>query len=192
MVKHAEPIDLDSYINNYFANQGNTVNINEMNQKDFEAVSMQLTKDLYIVQQKEQPIMMNAMLSSCFLFSRKNELTVGQIKKITENIFTYIKQDKKLKTYVYGPPKNFAIKEGALNLNLTIQGNPEDKRNGDKATVDIRKNVGVLDKLSLAYYATQIGVALHREAIIAYSIFYLTQLEPQVNSVKISNIVHTA
>jgi hypothetical protein len=62
---------------------------------------------------------MNAILSSCFMFSQKNELTVGQVKKITGNIHQYIK-DKKCKTYVAMPPGNFAIKQVALNLNLTL------------------------------------------------------------------------
>ena len=135
--------------------------------------------------------MMNAILSSCFMFSQKSELTFGQVKKITDNIYQYIR-DKKCKTYVCGPPKNFAIKEGALNLNLSIQGNPDDRRQGDKATVNVSKNVGVLERLSLAYYATPIGVALCHETIMAYSIFYLTQQEKQVKVVTISELVRTA
>ena len=111
MVKHADPIDLDDYVSNYFMQQGKPSPNSEtkMNHRDFEAISMQLTKDLYMVQQKEQPIMMNAILSSCFMFSQKSELTFAQVKKITGNIYQYIK-DKKCKTYVCGPPKNYAIK----------------------------------------------------------------------------------
>jgi glycerol-3-phosphate O-acyltransferase len=113
MVKHADPIDLDEYVGNYFIQHGRAptmhTKMDHLSHRDFEGISMQLTKDLYMIQQKEQPIMMNAILSSCFLFSQKNEMTFAQAKKITGNIYQYIK-DKKCKTYICGPPQNFAIK----------------------------------------------------------------------------------
>lgn len=83
IVRHSEPIDLDTYINDYFALKGTAHCENPLEQKnyhEFEALSMQLTKDLYIIQQKEQPIMMNAVLSSCFMFSQREQMTFGDAK----------------------------------------------------------------------------------------------------------------
>ena len=75
---------------------------------------------------------------------------------------------------------------------MTIQGNPDDKRHGDKATVNVSKNVGALGRLSLAYYATPIGVALCHETILAYSLFYLTGLKEKVDKVMLGDVVRTA
>lgn len=60
---------------------------------------MKLTKDLYLIQQKEQPIMLNAMLSSIFMQSDKKEMTFGEVKNMTDNIYQYIKS-KKSKTFL--------------------------------------------------------------------------------------------
>ena len=54
------------------------------------------------------PIMMNALLSSCFAFSQKKEINFAEAKQVTDYIYQYIKA-KKLKTYVSGPPQNMAI-----------------------------------------------------------------------------------
>jgi len=51
MIKHSDPIDLDDYVNKYFSTQGNaSPKLQSMTQKEFEAISMKLTKDLYIIQ----------------------------------------------------------------------------------------------------------------------------------------------
>jgi hypothetical protein len=141
------------------------------NQNEFEALSMKLTKDLYIIQQREQPIMMNAILAPCFMYSQKKELTFGAAQKITDEIYQYIGA-KKCKTYISAAPENFAIKEGALNLGLSVKGNPLDRRQGAKATINLRDNVDELERLSLSYYCTPIAVALCSESIAAYAVYY--------------------
>ena len=77
-------------------------------------------------------------------------------------------------------------------MNLTIQGNPEDRRKGDKATVNVSKNVGVLERLSLAYYTTPIAVALFHESIVAQAVFYLGKLQQNDNTVLISDLIKTS
>lgn len=74
---------------------------------------------------------------------------------------------------------------------MSIQGNPEDKRNGDKAVVNVTKNVDVLKQLSLAYCATPIGVALCHETIMAYAVFYLSRNQSQA-VLTISDVLRTA
>ena len=41
-----------------------------------------------------------------------------------------------------------------------------DKRQGDKAVVNVHKKINYIERLSLAYYAMPIGVALCQEGII--------------------------
>lgn len=98
-------------------------------------------------------------------------MTFEQVKTITDNIYQYIKI-KKCKTYLSGPPQNFAISEAALNLGLSITGNPTDRRAGDKAIVHLRDNLTVQKQLSLSYYCMPIGVAFCYESIVAYSLYY--------------------
>ena len=118
--------------------------------------------------------MMNALLSSCFLFSKKSEITFANAKQVTDDIYKYIKA-KKIKTHVSGPPQNMAIQDGAINLGLTIQGKPLDKRQGDKAVVNVPQVINKIDRLSLSYYAMPISDALCQEAIVACALFYLTR-----------------
>ena len=66
-------------------------------------LAIKLTRDLYVIQQREQPITMNSMISACFLYYPGNEISFKYIKVITRNIYRHIK-NKKYKTYVNGPP----------------------------------------------------------------------------------------
>ena len=111
-------------------------------------------------------------------------MTLGQVKDMSDQIFKYIKT-KKCKTYLSGPPNNFAIKEAALNLGFNIKGNPMDKRQGHKATIKIIDKFVALKRLSLSYYSMPIGVALCNDSIVAYSLYYLKKMN------RISNIDNT-
>lgn len=70
-----------------------------MSKSTFDSLSLQLTRELCLRLQREQLVMTNSILSSCFMFSEKKQMSVKQIKKITGNIHEHIKA-KKGKTYV--------------------------------------------------------------------------------------------
>lgn len=118
--------------------------------------------------------MMNAIVSSCFLFkSHKKEISLGNVKIMTDKIYQYLNQ-KKCKTFVSGAPQNNVIGEAALNLGFKIKGNHQDRRQGHKAVIFLQDNIDLLKELSLSYYSMPIGVALCNESIIAYSLLYLS------------------
>jgi glycerol-3-phosphate O-acyltransferase len=123
-VKYAEPIDMREYLQSQGINELDEQSIN------IEAVSMQLTKDLYQIHQREQPITMNSLIASSLLFHSKPMITFQHVKTTTKNLFTHI-QRKGYKTYISGFPQNFDINKAAISLGFKIVGNPLDKRKGN-------------------------------------------------------------
>ena len=87
--------------------------------------------------------MMNPVIASCLQNSKKQEITIEQIKKATNNIYAYVKEQQ-LKSFISVTPQNYDIKEAALSMNFSIQGNPMDKLKGEKAIINLKDNVGIL------------------------------------------------
>jgi hypothetical protein len=50
-------------------------------------------------------------------------------------------------------PSNYDIQETVLNLGFTIRGKPMDKKQGDKAIVNIEEKDSLLQSLAMSYYA---------------------------------------
>lgn len=94
-VKYAEPIDLNSYIEKYQHDQS-------------QSISLRLTKELYQIQQREQPITMNSLISTAILFNPLEEADFLSIKVTTKKLFDYIKA-KDCKTYISASPSNYDI-----------------------------------------------------------------------------------
>ena len=138
---------------------------------------MSITKDMYLVQQNEQLIMTNSILSAILMYQGdRKQLTFGLIRNTAKDLYNYLKS-KNCKTYTCGPPKSFAIKECALNHGLTVLGNFEDRKKGHLATVDVGSNVDNLKCLSLSYYSAPICTILHLECIMILSLSYLLESE---------------
>jgi len=72
-VKYVEPIDLNEYVEKYISSvpADNTKNKLDLSPTDFESLSMKLTKDLYLIQQREQPITMNSIIASSLLYHQQ-------------------------------------------------------------------------------------------------------------------------
>ena len=90
---------------------------------------------------------------------------------MTHEVYTYI-QDKRYKNYISTEPQNFDINQAALNLGFQVSGNPEHRKEGSKAIVNMSENQDLLKHLSLAYYANQMSVYFKYESMIAHSITY--------------------
>ena len=112
-VKYADPIDLNEYI---AANGGCGPNL-----------SLKLTRDLYQIHQKEQPITMNALISTSLLHFPKQEISFKQAKTITLNLHKYI-TDRQLLNYISATPQNYDFMQAALNLGFAVKGNPLDNK----------------------------------------------------------------
>lgn len=100
--------------------------------KHFSDLSMQLTKDLYMIQQKQTPITMNSLITSSLVFYSENEISFKSIKIRCKNIYDHIQRQKYL-TYISGPPTNYDIDQAVNHLGLKVRGKPMDKLKGDEA-----------------------------------------------------------
>ena len=152
-VKYAEPIDLEDYIK---TNSGPNL-------------SLKLTRDLYQIQQKEQPITMNALISTSLLYNPKQEISFKHAIKITKNLYDYI-HHKQFKTYVSATPRHYDFQQAALNLGFIVKGKPLDRKLGDEAIINMAERNQLLKMLSLSYYGNQLGVYFAAESMVFHSI----------------------
>ena len=73
-----------------------------------------------------------------------------------------------------------------------------DKLKGEKAVVNLKDNVGILEELSLSYYTMPITVVLCQESILSLALQYNINKQMQNNQngqnqvVKISDIIETS
>jgi len=123
-VKYAEPIDLNTYIANSKV-------------KSMEKMALNLTRELYYVQQKEQPITMNSLISTSLFYQPEQQVTFNKIKGSIDMLYSYI-QDSQLKNYISTTPSNYEINNAALNLGFKVIGNPEDRKKGGEAVVSMK------------------------------------------------------
>ena len=132
-VKYEEPIDLNKYME-----EGS----------DFDSIAMRLTQDLYQIQQKNQPITMNAMICSSLLYQNQQELSFKNIKNTSKKIYDHI-LSKGYKTYCSASPENYDINLAVKHLGFQVVGKPLDKHKGNEAKVILSQDNSVL---ALAYY----------------------------------------
>jgi hypothetical protein len=92
-------------------------------------------------------------------------------------LYSYI-QGSQLKNYISTTPSNYEINNAALNLGFKVIGNPEDRKKGGEAIVNMKEQTSLLKTLSLAYYGNQLFVYFRREAFIAHSISLALQKAP--------------
>ena len=88
-VKYAEPIDLNAYI--------------EKHQNPQEDLALKLTRDLYRIQQEEQPITMNSLIAATLMYYPREEIRFKDIKISTSLIYDYI-MERGYKTYISMQP----------------------------------------------------------------------------------------
>jgi hypothetical protein len=94
------------------------------------------------------------------------------LKEISSNLFKIIKS-KRLKTFVDNPPLNYDIAEAALSLDFKIEGNPNDRKAGNKAVLKLDAKKNSLLQLSLSYYKNQLASFLLDESIVTHALCYL-------------------
>ena len=87
LVKYADPINLKDYVDKF-----NMTKPPVLNQPfNLSELSMQLTKDLYLIQQQETPINMNAIISSALIFQPKRDsMSIKSVKLSCRNIYDHI------------------------------------------------------------------------------------------------------
>ena len=81
-MKHCDPIKLDDFVLAFFKlhrmNPIHDLSIFEKeNVQHFDALALGLTKHLSAVQQHEQPIMINSIITSCLIYAPSNKITFG-------------------------------------------------------------------------------------------------------------------
>jgi len=91
---------------------------------------MKLTKELYMVQQSEQPITMNSLIASSLIYHADPKVSFKDIKNTTKTLYDYIKL-KKFKNYISTMPQNYDINLAALSLGFQVSGTPNDRKTGD-------------------------------------------------------------
>lgn len=101
-VKYAEPIDLQSYMQQHASDS-------------FDEMSLRLTRDLYQIQQKEQPITMNSLISTSLLFNQEEEMSFQAIKVSTKLLYDYI-LEKGYMNYISASPQFYDINQASLSL----------------------------------------------------------------------------
>lgn len=133
---------------------------------------MKLTRDLYRIQQAEQPITMNSIIASSLLYFPRDEIRFKDIKISTSNIYNYV-LEKEHKSYVSTQPQNYDINQAALNLGFKVKGNPADRKKGNDASIDVKEKGSLLKQMTLVYYANQLGVYFSTESIVAHAYSFL-------------------
>ena len=129
MIKHNELIDLDAFV------QDREEEIIEANGQQplldhiMDQQAKLLNHGINNVQQREVPLMMNSLICACLLQQRKWKLTFGELTKMTDFLFDYIKE-RQMMTYVSGRPSNFTIKETVVFLGGKVEGAPLDRKKG--------------------------------------------------------------
>jgi glycerol-3-phosphate O-acyltransferase len=136
-VKYESPLDLSSYVSS-------------PDPPDFESIAMKLTQDLYLTQQKNSPITMNAMITSSLLYQTSSELTFGSIKKTSQRLYEHILA-KGYKTYCSASPENYDVNLAVKHLGYQVVGKALDKHKGNEAKVILKQDHNVL---ALAYYSS--------------------------------------
>ena len=154
-VKYGEPIDLVKYLEKHQSTRPHSV-------------SLQLTRELYHIQQKEQPITMNSLVVSALMYYPKNEITIGAVKKSSKAIYD-LAQEKEIKIYVSAEPQNFEINQAVLNLGFEVKGDPLNKKTGDASIVSLQERDTMLKRLSLGYYVNHLVVCFSNESILSHA-----------------------
>lgn len=109
--------------------------------------------------------MMNTVISSCILYSGKLEITFGSLRKMAQLLFNYLKQ-RGVTSYLGRGPFNHTIQEVCLCLGAKIDGNPMNRKTGDKVKIQFKESV--LPKLK--FYTSKLSNYFCHESVIAYSI----------------------
>jgi hypothetical protein len=146
---------------------------------------MSLTTDLYQIQQRNEPITMNCMITTSLLYHKnEGEISFKSIKDTTHEVFEHILA-KGYKTYCSARPENYDINLAVKHLGLKVIGKPLDKHKGSEAKVLIS-----LDKkmLALAYYSSQMTTHFAMESIIAHAVSYLTNFDHPTQILKTTTI----
>jgi hypothetical protein len=101
---------------------------------------MNLTNDLYQIQQRNEPITMNCMITTSLLYNKDaGEITFKSIKDTTHEVFEHILA-KGYKTYCSARPENYDINLAVKHLGLKVIGMPLDKHKGNEAKVVIAQD----------------------------------------------------
>jgi len=132
-VKFQEPINLNSYIQDYLSKHLPTpveTNQNQQTSHVLEDLSFSLTKELYRIQQEAQPITMNSLISAALLIHRHPTVKFKSIKQTCAYLYDYI-QERQYKCYISTYPQYYDINEAALSLGFKVVGNPADKNKAD-------------------------------------------------------------
>lgn len=140
-----------------------------MNQND---IQLKLTRDLYYIHKRENPITMNSLVVSSMIYHPENQITIENVKKHARAGFLLTKA-KNIKTYVSAEPQNFEINRALLNLGFSVKGDPMNKKTGDASIVLLNERDSILKRLSLGYYVNQIAESFANECITVHA-FYLS------------------
>ena len=134
----------------------------------FNKLALQLTRDLYKIHQKEQPITKNSIISAALLFNQKPTLSFRKLKDISSDCYKSI-QLRDLKTYMSVPPQPIDINETVRHLGFQVIGKYEKK----DAKVNM-KTKDILDRqLCLAHYTNSLAQSFVIEAYVAHALSFL-------------------
>lgn len=64
------------------------------------------------------------------------QVSFGQVKTLTHMLYHYI-QDKQFKNYISAEPLNWDINAASLNLGFEVKGDWGNRKQGDKAVVNM-------------------------------------------------------
>lgn len=134
----------------------------------FNKLALQLTRDLYKVHQKEQPITKNSIISSALLFNQKPTLSFRKLKQISSELYTQI-QLRDMKTYMSVAPQPIDINETVKNLGFQVIGKYESK----DAKVNLKTKDILNKQLSLAHYTNSLAQNFVIDAFVAHALSFL-------------------
>mmetsp|Transcript_10027 Transcript_10027/g.16865 ORF Transcript_10027/g.16865 Transcript_10027/m.16865 type:complete len:292 (-) Transcript_10027:477-1352(-) len=194
-VKYAQPLKMDDFIAQLTPP---ALPDQQAPQPKLEEMSMQLTKSLYQIQQKEQPVTMNSIIAACIFYQPpgRTEVTFKTIKQAAQVVYKSL-LDKDCRNYISILPQNFDIESVASKLGYEIQGNPLDRAKGDQALIVLKEKDNWNKMLGMSYYSNQLSVFFSLESIFVHSLSFVldsskAEVKGGMRSARITEVEQTA
>ena len=79
---------------------------------------------------------------------------------------------KKWKTYISCPPQNYDIKVVVDALKFKVNGDPMNRKIGDRATVNLKEGVDDFTRLEVQYYGQHLSAYFCHESLLIHAAYY--------------------
>jgi glycerol-3-phosphate O-acyltransferase len=141
-VKHLEPINLSNYLSE-------KIGQSLVTQENFESAALQLSQELMLIQQKNTPTTLNALLSALLLQEHGDTMPMSKLLEKARRGFEYFKV-KQIHTYMQVPPNQVLTEKHVESLGFELRN--KGSKNCEIVKVMHAKS-DLMQELILSFYA---------------------------------------